>query len=88
MYNLYRNVEILSKDLLRKKNGENFKIATNCDYYVNLILQILEIPEELFTPIFAISRVSGWCVHRIEQVKDVNKLIRPKYKYKPLVSYN
>lgn len=88
IYNLYRNVEIFSKELLRKKNGNDFKIATNCDYYVNLILKILEIPEELFTPIFAISRVNGWCVHRIEQVKEGNKLIRPKYKYKPLTSYD
>jgi len=42
---------------------------------------MLGIPEELFTPIFAIARTSGWCAHRLEELVNANKIIRPAYKY-------
>ena len=50
------------------------------DFYSGLIYAMLGIPEELFTPIFAISRIAGWSAHRIEELANEGKIIRPAYK--------
>jgi len=52
----------------------------NVDFYSGFIYQMLGIPEDLFTPIFAMSRVAGWCAHRIEELLTGGKIIRPAYK--------
>ena len=55
-------------------------VSINIDFYSGLVYRILNIPEELFTPLFAVARVVGWCAHRIEELVNKGKIIRPAYK--------
>lgn len=55
-------------------------MCANIDFYSGFVYQMLGIPQELFTPIFAMARIVGWCAHRIEEVTTSNKIIRPAYK--------
>ena len=55
-------------------------MCTNVDFYSGFVYRMLGIPDELFTPIFAISRISGWCAHRLEEVITGSRIIRPAYK--------
>ncbi len=75
-FNLYRKVALLSPEIvLRKKR----KVASaNVDFYSGFVYRSMGIPKELFTPIFAMSRVAGWSAHRIEEIIQ-GKLIRPSY---------
>ena len=50
------------------------------DFYSGFVYRMLDLPEELYTPIFAISRISGWSAHRIEELINMGKIIRPAYK--------
>jgi citrate synthase len=75
-FNLYQKVADLSVKVIRKKKG--IKACPNVDFYSGFIYDILGIPKELFTPIFAMSRVAGWSAHRIEEIIQ-GKLIRPSY---------
>ena len=59
----------------------NKNICANVDFYSGFVYQMLGIPEELFTPIFAIARTPGWCAHRLEELLNGNRIIRPAYKY-------
>ena len=66
-------------------------VSPNVDFYSGLVYQMLELPCELFTPIFAIARIVGWSAHRIEEIQNAGKIIRPAYncvkkleKYVPL----
>ena len=54
-------------------------VSANVDFYTGLIYKMLGIPCELFTPIFAISRIAGWSAHRIEEIQSKGKIIRPAY---------
>ena len=56
-------------------------VCANVDFYSGFVYSMLGLPEELFTPIFAISRISGWSAHRIEEIVNAGKIIRPAYKY-------
>lgn len=86
---LLDKVAIIARKLLKKKRGR--AICANVDFYSGFIYKLMGIPDELFTPIFAMSRVTGWSAHRIEQILQ-NKIIRPGYlsslkksnKYTPL----
>ena len=73
---LLDRVAALSGELLEKAKGR--KVAPNVDFYSGFIYQLLGIPTELFTPIFAMARMAGWSAHRIEQIIQA-KLIRPAY---------
>jgi citrate synthase len=78
-YSLYRNIEkISSKIFAEGKNGKI--IGANVDFYSGFVYDMLNIPCELYTPIFAAARISGWCAHRIEQLVSEQKIIRPAYK--------
>lgn len=77
---LYENIEELSKELFKEIKGENAVISANVDLYSSFVYRMLDLPFELFTPIFAIARMAGWCAHRIEQILSDNKIIRPAYK--------
>ena len=55
-------------------------MCANVDFYSGLVYTMLNIPQEVFTPLFAIARVAGWCAHRIEEVMTSNRIIRPAYK--------
>jgi len=75
-FNLYRKVALLAPGIVLKKKG---KVASaNVDFYSGLVYRSMGIPKELFTPIFAMSRVAGWSAHRIEEIIQ-GKLIRPSY---------
>jgi citrate synthase len=55
-------------------------VSANVDFYSGFVYKMLGIPEELYTPLFAISRITGWCAHRIEEIVNNGKIIRPAYR--------
>ncbi len=79
-YKLYDNIESLTKEIFKEQRGEDCEICANVDLYSGFVYQLLNIPEELFTPLFATARVASWCAHRIEQLVSDHKIIRPAYK--------
>jgi citrate synthase len=82
-FELYEKVEQLTPEVFRKFKGEqNTKVVCiNVDFYSGFVYSCLGIPEELYTPLFAIARVPGWCVHRIEELTfSAKRIIRPAFK--------
>ena len=78
---LYFTVERIAKEVI-SENRHLFKpLCANVDFYSGFVYDMLGIPEELYTPIFAISRISGWAAHRMEEIINNGKIIRPAYKY-------
>ena len=78
---LYFTVERIAKEVIAE-NRHLFKpLCANVDFYSGFVYDMLGIPEELYTPIFAISRISGWAAHRMEEIINNGKIIRPAYKY-------
>lgn len=78
---LYELVEKEATGLITA-NHKIFKpVCANVDFYSGLVYSMLGIPEELFTPLFAIARIPGWCAHRLEEIVNVGKIIRPAYRY-------
>jgi citrate synthase len=75
-FNLYRKVALLAPKIVEAKKGKI--AAANVDFYSGFVYRSMKIPKELFTPIFAMSRVAGWSAHRIEEIIQ-GKLIRPSY---------
>lgn len=73
-------IEKLTPEIFASEKNNNKKICANVDLYSGLIYQMLRIPEDLFTPLFAIARVAGWSAHRIEELISGNRVIRPAYK--------
>ncbi|MBN1870455.1 MAG: citrate synthase [Candidatus Omnitrophica bacterium] len=73
---LYRNVARLACQLVQEEKGK--RVSPNVDFYSGFIYQMIGIPKELFTPLFAMARVSGWCAHRLEQITQ-GRIIRPAY---------
>ncbi len=87
-FELYELVEKLTPDVFTKIKGGSKIISSNVDFYSGLVYRMLNISEDLFTPIFAMSRVSGWCAHRLEEVFANGRIIRPAYKsISPKVHY-
>jgi citrate synthase len=80
-FELYERVERLAKEVITRKRHLFKPICANVDFYSGFVYSMLGIPMELFTPIFAISRISGWSAHRLEEVVNSGKIIRPAYKY-------
>ena len=80
-FNLYDKVETLAADLISHQRNTFKPVCANVDFYSGFVYTMLGIPEELFTPMFAISRISGWCAHRLEELVNKGKIIRPAYKY-------
>ncbi len=74
------NVEKVTPDLLHEIKGDDKEICANVDLYSGLCYKVLGIPEDLFTPLFAGSRVVGWCAHRLEELTSSKRIIRPAYK--------
>ena len=75
---LYENVEREGKRLLVTRQGRE-AISTNIDFYSGLVYEMLGLPQELYTPLFAVARISGWSAHRMEELSGGGKLIRPRY---------
>ena len=80
-FSLYEAVERISADLIMKNHRRYKPVCANVDFYSGFIYSMLGIPKELFTPIFAIARISGWSAHRLEELVNRGKIIRPAYKY-------
>lgn len=78
-FNLLETVERLSPEILRE-SGRSKDICANVDMYSGLVYQMLGIPQDLFTPLFAVSRMAGWCAHRFEELVTGRRIIRPAYK--------
>ncbi|SCZ77930.1 citrate/2-methylcitrate synthase [Acidaminobacter hydrogenoformans] len=79
-YELFSNIEALTKELFLELKGPNAVISANVDLYSGFVYEMLDIPADLYTPLFAVARVAGWCAHRIEQIVSDTKIIRPAYK--------
>lgn len=79
-FDLYRSIETLVPTVFKKVKGSDKAICTNVDFYSGFVYRMLGIPGELYTPIFAMSRVAGWCAHRLEEVISGGRIIRPAYK--------
>ena len=77
---LYDRVERLAADLISHKRKIYKGVSANVDFYSGFVYRMLGLPMELFTPIFAIARVAGWSAHRIEELINMGKIIRPAYR--------
>ena len=80
-YDCLCQIEKLAPVVFKELKGSTKNVCANVDLFSGLVYRILGISGELFTPIFAISRVAGWCAHRMEEVEFANRIIRPAYKY-------
>lgn len=80
-FDLYDRVEHISADLLQKNRHVLKPVCANVDFYSGFVYTMLGIPREMFTPLFAISRIAGWSAHRLEELVNKGKIIRPAYKY-------
>ena len=79
-FNLYQTIEKLTPIVFSEEKNSDKKICTNVDFYSGFVYSMLNIPRELFTPLFAIARVAGWSAHRIEEIVSGGKIYRPAYK--------
>ena len=78
---LYELVERLGSRLVMEQRKMFKNVCANADFYSGFVYTMLGIPKELFTPIFAIARIPGWSAHRLEEILNAGKIIRPAYKY-------
>lgn len=79
-FELYERVERLASEVIASERKIYKGVCANVDFYSGFVYRMLELPEELYTPIFAIARIAGWSAHRIEELINSNKIIRPAYK--------
>ena len=79
-FNLYRIIERLAPKILEEFHGGDKKICSNVDFFSGFVYTMLNIPRELYTPLFAISRIAGWSAHRIEELVAGGRIYRPAYK--------
>ena len=77
---LYNLIEELAPELIAEKRHIFKGVSPNVDFYSGFVYEMLDIPKELYTPLFAIARIVGWSSHRIEEMIGMNKIIRPAYK--------
>ena len=79
-YQLYSNVERLAPLVIAEERKIYKGVSANVDFYSGFVYQMLGLPMELFTPLFAVARMAGWSAHRIEELINQGKIIRPAYK--------
>lgn len=77
---LYSNIEKAAPRLIAKDRKIFKGVSPNVDFYSGFVYDMLGIPQELYTPLFAVARIAGWSAHRIEELVSANKIIRPAYK--------
>ena len=77
---LYNTIEELAPELIAEKRHIFKGVSPNVDFYSGFVYEMLGIPVELYTPLFAIARITGWSAHRLEEIVGMNKIIRPAYK--------
>lgn len=79
-FTLYKNIEELAIEVFKEEKGEDLKLCSNLDLYSGFIYEMLQIDDSLFTSLFSLARIPSWCAHRIEQIMNDSKIIRPSYK--------
>ncbi len=79
-FELYTSVARIATELIAEKRRIYKGVSPNIDFYSGLAYSMLNLPEELFTPMFAVARIAGWSAHRLEELINCNKIIRPAYK--------
>ena len=79
-FNLFSKVERLAPEVIGKVRKMYKGVSANVDFYSGFVYKMLNIPPELYTPLFAIARIAGWSAHRIEEIANNGKIIRPAYK--------
>lgn len=79
-FQFMERVERIGIELLMEKKKDSFPLCANVDFYSGLVYSMLGIPEELYTPLFAIARIAGWCAHRMEEVLTGGRIMRPAYR--------
>lgn len=77
--NLYQAIEKLAPEIIAEKRHIYKGVSPNVDFYSGFVYDMLGIPQELYTPLFAVARIVGWSAHRIEELIDMDKIIRPAY---------
>ena len=80
-WNLLCSIEKLAPEAFALEKKSTRRVCANVDLFSGLIYRMLNIAEDLYTPLFAIARVPGWCAHRMEEVEFADRLIRPAYRY-------
>lgn len=78
-YKLYRTVEKMAPEIIAEKRKMYKGVSANVDFYSGMVYRMLGLPNELYTPIFAVARIAGWSAHRIEEIQNAGKIIRPAY---------
>ena len=78
-YELYSRVERLAPEVIAEERKIYKGVSANVDFYSGFIYNMLDLPLELYTPIFAMARIAGWGAHRIEELINMGKIIRPAY---------
>ena len=79
-YRLYTTVERLAPQVIAERRRIYKGVSANIDFYSGFVYRMLNLPMELYTPIFAVARISGWSAHRMEELLGMGKIIRPAYK--------
>lgn len=79
-FKLLQGIERVTPEIFNEFKGINKPLCANVDLYSGLVYRMLDIPQEMFTPVFAMARVAGWCAHRIEEAETGKRIIRPAYK--------
>ena len=79
-YNLYAMVEKMAPEVIAEERHIYKGVSANVDFYSGFVYSMLDLPLELYTPIFAMARIVGWSAHRIEELANNGKIIRPAYK--------
>lgn len=78
-YGLYSRIERLAPQIIAQHRKMYKGVSANVDFYSGFVYRMLGLPQELYTPIFAVARIAGWSAHRMEELMNVNKIIRPAY---------
>ena len=78
-YGLYSRIERLAPQIIAQHRKMYKGVSANVDFYSGFVYKMMGLPQELYTPIFAVARIAGWSAHRIEELLNVNKIIRPAY---------
>ena len=79
-FKLYSMIERLAPEVIGEKRNIYKGVSANVDFYSGFVYSMLDIPLELYTPIFAMARIVGWSAHRLEELINADKIIRPAYK--------
>jgi len=77
---LYKLIEKLTPEVFARVKGSEKVMCANVDLYSGMVYKMLGISADMYTPLFAISRIVGWCAHRLEETRGSSKIIRPAYK--------